>query len=90
MCCGMTGPQIGAPLEEQDMATLPLPAQACLRALFEQAEQEMEDAEHKGQQQPFVPTASLREKHACVVEIGAAVYCPVRQLEIIFDFNPPN
>ena len=91
MCCGMTGPQIGAPLEEQDMAALSLAAQACLKAFFEQAEQELENAEGRGEQQPFVPSQDLREKHArAVTEFNASIYCPVRQLEIIFDFSPPN
>jgi hypothetical protein len=92
MCCGgYIGSQIGAPLEDQDLAAMPPEAQTFWHGFFGQAEQEMKAAEDRNEQQPFVPSQDLREKHfRAITEFDGSRYCPVRQLENIFDFDPPS
>lgn len=89
--CGYSSPRIGAPLEESDLAAMPPEKSTFLRDFFETANAEISAAEEREDTQPFSPSPELREKHARVIgEFGGGHYCPVRQLEIIFNFNPPN
>jgi hypothetical protein len=80
--------QIGAPLEESDLAAMPAEKSAFLREFFEKAEAEIETAEAKGEEQPYTPSPELREKYIRVVgELESSHYCSVRQLEVIFNFS---
>jgi len=91
MCCGYNSPQIGTPLEERDLAAMPSEAQMFWHDFFQQAEQEIEAADGRNEQQPFMPSQDLREKYLrAITEFDGSKYCPVRQLEKIFNFNPPN
>lgn len=92
MCCRQhIGPQIGAPLEEQDLAAMPPETQAFWHNFFQQAVQEIKAANDRNERQPFMPSQDLREKHfRATTEFGGSIYCPVRQLENIFNFGPPN
>jgi len=91
MCCGFNSPQIGAPLEKQDLEAMRPETRAFWEEFFGQAEQELNAAEERNDEQPYAPSKEFREKHLrAITEFGGSVYCPVRQLEMIFNFDPPN
>lgn len=91
MCGGYRGPQIGAPLEKQDLAAMPPEVQALWCSFFDQADKEIGAAKSRGERQPYAPSHELREKHTRLVTgHNGGIYCPMRQLETIFDFSPPN
>ena len=90
--CGHIGPRMGMPLEEQDILAMPLWAQKFWEEFFAQADREIKAAKEKGEPQPFTPSQAFRDMHTrAITEFGGGIYCPVRQLEQIFNFfNAPN
>jgi hypothetical protein len=56
-----------------------------------QASKEISEADGRDEGRPFVPSASLRQKHKrAIKEFGDEVYCQMGQLGQIFDFSPPS
>jgi len=82
--------QIGASLNDEEMASLPEDQQGILKAFFQEADANLEspDAlEMNVNGMWFAPPQSLQEKYDTIVGFGGDQYCPVRQCVQRFAFK---
>jgi len=83
--CGMPGPQLGIPLDEEHFSAMSAEKRDFLRNLLEQAQREIKIAERRGEHFPLVPSNYLRVKYRqALAEHGGWAYCQVRQMRVLF------
>jgi hypothetical protein len=83
--------KIGKPLTKEVFDALPADMRTAIQEYFDVADGEIKAAEAQNNKRPFVPSSDLRAKRDRVInKFGAGVYCPMKQLDRIFDFAGLN
>jgi hypothetical protein len=87
---GSFSPQIGVAMTHEYLASLSTDEQAFWKDFFGMADREIARAEEAELNGPYVPSEELQKKYGqAVLEFDGRKYCPVAQLEQIFDFGQP-
>ena len=85
--CGQSYP-IGVPMDEEMMMAMRPEEELFWVDFLNSAGAVINRMEAEGKTPPFDPPASLSEKYRTAVEkYDGRIYCQVRQLEAIFNFN---
>ncbi len=81
------GQQLGIPLDNETLGVMEYEEARFWMDFLMQAQQEIKDAENSGEQQPLVPSESLRRKRQrALTQYDGEKYCQMRQMAKIFIF----
>lgn len=81
--------QIGMPMTEEDLLNMAPDEQVFWHSFHGEAKETIAKMKESKLKPPFEPPSSLREKYRIAIEhYHGDVYCPVKQLEQIFNFGP--
>jgi hypothetical protein len=85
---GLPKVQLGVPLDEEVLSTMPAEERSFWENFLVQARQEVADSENAGFIRPLVPSQSLLASYRRgLIEYDGAQYCQVQQLARIFVFS---